>query len=269
MKKSGLIVASLVLAGAAAMAQTPVYSVNTVGYQKLNIVPNLNMLALNWNAVGGSDAVGVQGLVDTANLVGALSQADSDKLYVWNPAKLSGQGGYDLYYFYDSGSSDPVYDRKWYFAENDSLPTTNTIIRGQGMWLLHKGTATTTVMAGEVPTDPTNVVHFGVGLTQFGSAYTATLTFNGANNTWVGHGALSQADSDKIYVWNPSKASGQGGYDLYYFYDSGSADPVYDQKWYFAENDSLPTTNTMAMGSGAWYKGMGPSQAVWYEGKPY
>jgi len=255
MKKSGLIVASLVLAGAAAMAQTPVYSVNTVGYQKLNVY-TLTCFAANWNQVGGSDAIPVQNLVDKAPLTGGGDFFSSDELLVYVASLNAGQGGYKAYYKWSG-------DGQWYEFLNDNSPTTDTVYRGQGFWIKHIGSQTNVVVAGEVPQDATNVVVFGAGtLNQFGSAYTADMPLNGSGVQWTGNGGPDFFGSDTILAWQPTLNAGQGGYKAYYLWNS-------DGQWYEFLNDNSPTTDTLAMGAGAWYRNKGPSSSSLTQTRPY
>ena len=267
MKKVGLIVASMVAAGTVAMAASPVYSVNTVGFQKLGVASNFNMVAVNWNQVGGSDTVTIQKFLDTSTLTGGSLADTSDMLYVWDPTLNGGTGGYTSYYFYDSGAAVPGVDRQWYDVSNDASPTTNTLKRGDAAWLRHRGATTTAVAAGEVPTSLTNVVTFAAGFSLFGSAYTAPLALNGANNTWLSTGGSLADTSDRIYVWDATLA-GVGGYKTYYFYDSGAAVPGVDRMWYDVSNDAVPTTDVIPMGAGAWYRALNAG-TVWREAKPY
>jgi hypothetical protein len=255
MKKTGVIVASLMLAGAAAMAN--VYSVNTVGYQKMGLASNLTMLALNWNTVGGGDDVAVTNLMDTSNLQAGSGFGGADRLYIWNPAKNSGNGAYDIYYLYDA-------DRQWYEFGNDDFPTTNRILRGQGMWIQDiQGGPTNVTFSGEVPMEGTNVTVFAAGKwAMFGSAYTADMQINGPNATWTGNAAAGFGGADRLYVWDPAKNFGSGAYWIYYLYDV-------DNLWYEFGNDDFPTTHVIPMGRGAWLQSKGPSNTTLTEIRAY
>jgi len=246
MKKAGLIVAGIVLAGAAAIAQTPVYSQNTVGYQKLNVVSGANLVALNWNLIGGAANVAIQNLFGSTNLTMGASLDTADDIYAWDPTV----GAYKMYYLWTDG--------QWYEFMNDNNPTTNVVARGQGLWLIHRGaTPASAVIVGEVPTEATNIVHFGVGLAQFGSAYTAPLSLNGPNVTWASNSGASLDTADDIYVWDATL----GAYKMYYRWT--------DNQWYEFMNDNAPTTDQIPMGNGAWYQNRGPLPAQLAESKPY
>lgn len=253
MKKTGLIVASLMLAGTAAMAVN-VYSVNTVGYQRVNVASNLNMLALNWNQVGGVDTVAVADLMDATGLKQGTGFFGADQLYVWDPTLNAGSGGYVTYYLYTDG--------EWYEVGNDNLPTTNSISRGQGMWLRHSAAPTNVTFSGEVPMEGTNVTTFSAGkLTMFGSSYTSDIEINGPNAQWQGNVGTGFFGADQLYVWDPALNAGLGGYWTYYLYTDG--------EWYEVGNDNLPTTHVIPMGRGAWLKSKGPANTVLTEVRAY
>lgn len=253
MKKTGLILASLMLVGTVAMATSdPVYSVNTVGYQKLNVAPNWNSYNQNWSQVGGVDEISIQQLVDTSTLLKGGDAGAADNLFVWNPTKNT-TGGYEIYYLYTDG--------QWYWTVDDMSPATNTIARGQGFWIRHKSTQTNTVASGEVAYEGTNVVTFGANQwVQFGSAYTADLELNGPKVTWNGNKGGDAGSSDNIWVWDPVKNT-TGGYEIYYLYSDG--------QWYWIADDMLPTAAKIPMGYCAWYKCKGPSSATLTEVRPY
>lgn len=248
MKKGMLATAcATLLAGSIAWGANPVYSVNMVGYQKLSVPASGTpvMLAVNWNRIGGVDSVAIQDVIDISNLVSGVSFDTADDLYVWD----SNSQGYKMYYLWT--------DRKWYEFMNDNDPTTNRIERGQGLWLVHRGSATTTLVVGEVPTEGTNIVAFGAGLTQFGSAYTADIALNGANVSWTGNNGASFDIADDIYVWDGATA----GYNMYYRWT--------DNQWYKFMDDNSPTTDKIPMGYGAWYLNRGPGSASLTESRPY
>ena len=270
-KLVGIVAGVCLVAGLSAQAQGPVYSKNVVGFQKIDLAPGLNMIANNWNAVGGKDSISIQDVLDTTELVAGTQLGNSDVMYVWDPSLFSGQGGYVLYYFGDfAGVYGPEYDRKWYEFGNDAEPTTNAIMRGQGFWLRHSGTGASTALAGEVPAAATKDTVFGLGLTMFGASYTANLPLNGDDLVWDSNGGTQFGNSDVIYVWDTSLAGGQGGYLLYYFGDFGGVyGAEYDNKWYEFGNDAEPTPDEISMGAGAWYRNIGPSSATLTENKPY
>lgn len=232
MKKSGMVIASLMLAGSVAMAADPVYSVNTVGYQKVNVNHGFTLFGNSWNSVGGVDSLPVQTLLSKAGLVGGNDVTDSDVIYVFDNVA----GSYVQYYLYFG-------DNLWYkLGDND--PTTNVITRGDGFWLKHVGAATNTIVSGEVPTEGTNIVNFAVGFTMFSAPYTAGMPINGST-VWTGTAGNDVTDSDVIYLFD----NVGGSYIQYYLYFG-------DNLWYkLGDND--PTTDSIPMGAAAWYKAKG------------
>lgn len=272
MKKFGLLVAGVsMVAGLTAATADPVYSKNVVGYQNLTIVPGLNMIGNNWNAVGGTGQTAIQDILDTTGLVAGDEFFNSDNINLWDPTLNGGLGGYKQYYFGDFGGVfGEEYDRKWYELGNDEEPTTDVIVRGQGFWLNHRGTGALAAMVGEVPNDASKSHTFTIGLTQFASAYTAEMELNGANMAWTAKGGDEFFNSDNINVWDPSLNAGQGGYVQFYFGDfAGAFGEEYDNKWYELGNDEEPTTAVITMGAGAWYRARGASDSSLVESKPY
>ena len=257
MKKLGAILVGLSLVGASVMAANPVNSVNMVGYQNINVPANgMTMIALNWNSVGGSFAVPINTLIGTASLTAGGDFFTADQLYVWDLTLNGGAGGYKKYYIWNG-------DGQWYEFLNDALPTTNVVVNGHGFWLKHIGGATNLTISGEVPVVATNKTIFGaISMNMIGSAFSAPMQLNGTNETWAGNAGGDFFTADQMYVWDSTLNAGVGGYKKYYIWNG-------DGQWYEFLNDALPTTNTIPMGAGAWFKNNGPSATTWTETRPY
>jgi len=255
MKKLGAFLVGLGLVAGVASAAN-VNSVNMVGYQNLSVPNGLVMMALNWNAVGGSSSIPINTLISGAGLTPGPGFFAADQLYVWDASLNGGTGGYKQYYLWTD-------DGLWYEFLNDNFPTTNVIQRGQGFWLRHSGSVTNVTVAGEVPVGGTNTVVFGAGsLHMIGSAYTASLPINGSNMTWTGNAGAGFFASDQLYVWYSSLNGGTGGYKQYYRW-------IDDGLWYEFLNDNFPTTDVIPLGQGAWFKNIGPASTTWTEVRPY
>ena len=256
MKKLAACVLGLSLAASAAFAANSATSVNMVGFQNVSVPNGLVMISLNWNSVGGVSSAPINTLISGAGLTAGADFFTSDRIYVWDIALNAGAGGYKAYYLWNG-------DSLWYEFGNDALPTTNTVTRGKGFWLKHTGSTTNLTVSGEVPVGATNVVVFGAGkLNMIGSAYSADLSLNGANQTWVGNAGADFFTSDQIYIWDAALNAGAGGYKAYYQWNG-------DSLWYEFGNDALPTTNSIYMGHAAWFKNIGPSATTWTEVRPY
>ena len=259
MKKLVTACAACALAGAV-FAQ--VESVNIVGYQTSTINPTgsliigggkLNMLGLNWQAVGGGsyaiqdffggDAVG-------AGLIGNADGGLADQIQVW------GGAGYSVYYLSD-GTGYAELDNKWIKFGGDGTATTDTLTPGTGFWLVSRSTGSNEalVQAGEVKPDLTatlNLFGTGVGfggLTMFANPYPADIVLNGTFD-WSAAGATGNADgglADQMQVW------GGAGYSVYYLSD-GTGYVELDNKWIKFGGDGTATTDVLPAGAGAWYK---------------
>jgi hypothetical protein len=226
-----------------------------VGYQNLNIVSNYNFIGNNWNTVGGVSAVPIQTLVNGAGLVAGNYISDSDLIVIWDVTQNAGAGGYVTYYLWSG-------DGKWYEYLNDSAPTTNLVLTGQGFWIKHLSANTNITFSGEVPVVATNVAVFGTGYTQFSSAYTVDMPINDPKVIWTATAGNYISDSDLIIIWDVTQNGGLGGYVTYYYWNG-------DNKWYEYLNDGAPTLNLIPMGSGAWFKHIDASEAKLTEVKPY
>ena len=257
MKKLGAFLVGLGLAAGSVMAanSNTATSVNMVGFQNVNVVSNYNFIGANWNQVGGASATPIQNLVSGAGLVSGNYNDDSDLIVVWDVTKNGGTGGYVTYYLWNG-------DSKWYELGNDSAPTTNTIATGQGFWIKHLGAVTNITISGEVPVGSTNVTYFGNGYTQFSSAYTYNMPINDPGVIWQAVAGNYNDDSDLIVVWDVTKNGGTGGYVTYYLWNG-------DHNWYELGNDSAPTANYIAMGSGAWFKHINGTTCTLTQIKPY
>lgn len=86
---------------------------------------SLNGSGINWAGMG---------------VVGTTDQMSADNIKTWDGE------GYVTYWFYDATGTedeDPDYDKKWYDVIDDSTPTSASIPAGEGVWFIHRGTATT------------------------------------------------------------------------------------------------------------------------------
>ena len=258
MKKLGAFLVGLGLVAGSVVAanSNTATSVNMVGFQNVSVPNGLVMLSLNWNTVGGASSIPINTLISGNGLTSGDNFFTSDQLYVWDATLNAGAGGYTQYYLWNG-------DGLWYELGNDALPTTNVVSRGKGFWLKHTGSSTNLSLSGEVPVGGTNQVVFAAGsLNMFGSAYTANMDINGANQSWVGNAGDNFFTSDEIYAWDPALNAGAGGYKQYYLWNG-------DNKWYELGNDALPTVDAIQMGRGAWFKNIGPVATTWTEVRPF
>ena len=215
MKKAGLIVASLVLAGAAAMAQTPVYSVNAVGYVKTTVAPNkYTLLGSPFAKVGsGSAPIVISDLMGTNNALG-----DGAVVYFYNGSGYVGETFYQ--------------DYGW-------DPGTNDATRADAFWFTSP-TNVSVVFAGEVPGSSyaaTTSVAIAHGYQLVSYPYPVSIA---ASNTALG---LVANDLDVVYKWN---GTAYVGYTYYLGYGWDPQDLTFNPSegfWYYRDQPGSVTWN--------------------------
>ena len=117
------------------LASGGVTSANVVGYQTVPTTGgNYNLLAINWELVGGG-SINIQDLFggSTNGLVAAGGVTGADNIKVWNP----NTSGYKDYYLYTSGGAYPQWDGKWF---DGGVEATGSIPMGHGAWYLSRAT---------------------------------------------------------------------------------------------------------------------------------
>jgi len=185
MKRLSAIVAGGILAASlVAQAQTPVYSVNAVGYTKVAIPAGATLLAIPFSQVGGG-ALSIDAAFGT-------QVPDQATLFFYVP----GSGYVSYQYFYPDG---------WYDG-NFNLAGSNKIVRGEGFWFVSQ-TATNITIAGEVPgqADATNSITIVPGAQLVSFAYPAAGS--------VTNGTFTPADQDTIFSYTPGS-----GYQSYQYF---------------------------------------------------
>ena len=255
MKRFVAVIAGLFVTASLASAQvTQVVSRNAVGYVRVNISSNYNLLNLNWVDVGTGDGVAVQELLDTSNLIQGNSVGGSDNLIIWDRVNQSQK----TLYLYDSPSS-PAWDGKW--VEFGPVIATNVIQPGDGFYLIHRGPPTTAYMLGEVPADSNVVINMYPGYTFFGSSYSADMPIN--QQDWSGgFQGNSVGGADNIILFDGSTQSSK----TLYLYDSPSS-PAWDGKW--VEFGPTISTNVIKVGEAVAYIRRPVTIFAWTNSRPY
>ena len=134
-RTASLAVVAALLAGTVLAQEVP--SVNAVGFARLNIVSNFNMMSYNWSEIGTGTSVSVQDLFDTTQLRQGGSFGTSDNILLWDRTNQA----YKLLYLYDAAPSYPSWDGKWL---DGSLIATNVIKIGEAAWYQRRGATTMT-----------------------------------------------------------------------------------------------------------------------------
>jgi len=240
MKRLSAIVAGGILAASlVAQAQTPVYSVNAVGYTKVNLPAGFSMVSLPFNSVGGA----------AMSIDDALGKnfADGTTIFFYMGAAI----GYQSYTYYDNGPTDPT--TGWYNNSTSLMEGTNKILRGEGFWI-QVTSATNVVLAGEVPggTDATNSIPLVKGFQMVSSAYPAAMSVKNG---------LTPSDGDTIFNWTGA------AYKSYTYYDNGPTDPT--TGWYDNDTSLQVADVSLAIGQAAWYQSVNNANVNWNQTKPY
>jgi hypothetical protein len=291
MKKLSWIVACVVLAGVAAMAAPPVYSVNAVGYTKVTVLGTntgsgkLTMVAVPFVPVGtgkAEDMSTLDAMIGTNGLVAGSSPGTADSIQLWNGTAFA--TAFLCNNFWVAGGY-PETEGKWCYMAydpgiDDSRPylcaATNTysVWAGRGFWIRNRHATTTLTIAGEVPAIGTNSIDIAAGLTMVAYPYPVAKTI--ATLMTTNEGALpgsSPGTADNIQVWNGSV------YATYFYCNNfwvGAGYPETEGKWCYMAydpeiDDARPYVATNAVlkpGDGFWYRSR-HGAFTWPEPKPY
>ncbi|MFO1492138.1 MAG: hypothetical protein U1F77_16050 [Kiritimatiellia bacterium] len=260
MKTSSILLAALLGTAITAQAQGPVYSVNIVGIQKVDVSPtSLEMIANPFVKADSS----VQSILGTGFDAG-LSPDEADKIYIFDSAA----NGYKLYYLYNNpGNPNDPRNNKW-LDENNQVAT-EQLTPGKGFFLQNTlGVATNTLsMVGDVVTTPSVTTQIVPGLNQISYPYSTSIAINDlALKTANGVvSAFSPDDGDNIYLWSQQMNT----YIRYFLYNNpGNASDPRNNKW-LDENNQI-ATNSIEPGQSFFYQRFTSAPTLnWTETKPY
>ena len=131
---------ALALAASVAPAwAAEVVSSNIVGYAKVSTVTGLNLIGVQFQAIGGNGVSDLNATMAPSGLVGFdwENGEGGDQMYVWDPAAQ----GYATIYTY-AGDSVPAeitqdlgYDLSGKWMDNDMLPVDEPIPVGGAIWI--------------------------------------------------------------------------------------------------------------------------------------
>jgi hypothetical protein len=219
--KTLLLSALLGTVGSISAMSQSVYSINSVGYITLTLVPGYTMIADQLMATGGN------AISNVMNDAGA--QFDSIGIFQWNGHSYAVDQG-------DSAGSP--YDNGW---DNNGLITLNP---GQGAWVLNEngpgGADVTVTFVGTVP-QGTNAVNLAAGYNQMSSPAPI------GGDLVTAAGLINFNDGDIVDAWNPATKS----YTVY------TADIAGGTEGYLQEWDP-PGDPQVAVGQAVWYFAQAP-----------
>jgi len=268
MNKSTMI-AAIFAASTLAASAADVYSSNIVGYSKLSTGPQLNLIGLCFQPVGGNGATTINDIMSSSGLVGfdwELGEG-GDQMYLWD----AGAQGYATIYTY-AGDTVPEaittelgYDLSGQWMDGDMLPVSVPLDIGSGVWIQSSALAATVTLAGEVSSNETVTVSLGPQLNLVANPYPAALDVNSATYTGlVGFDWDLGEGGDQMYLWDDSAQ----GYATIYTY-AGDSVPAeittelgYDLSGKWMDGDMLPVSTPIPVGGAMWIQSTTTSGSV-------
>ena len=216
-----------------------VVSSNIVGYNKVNLNRGYNMLAVQFQKVGGA-AKSIQDV-----FIGNLPdmEVDGDGFPVWN-AKFQtwNGGGYDDYFWTGSVGGtlfgDEAYNNVWVIGEyGDGGVADVSPATGEGIFLWTSGNNVTVTQSGEVATNATKEVTLSSGYNLVCNPYPEAITIQDIEFTGLPD---MEVDGDGFPVWNAKfQTWNGGGYDDYFWTGSVGGtlfgDEAYNNVWVIGE----------------------------------
>lgn len=242
MKKiMSMALTGLLAATVAHAASNEVYSVNVVGFQKLDARSNgFMMVNVPFDAASNT----LDGIIGT-QLVGHKSSLYADNIMIWDPVTQS----YSTYF--------KKTDNLWYDSANGLRATNVYITSDMGMWVRNRqATNQQVTLVGDVVDDSviTNVLLEGYNLVSY--PFSSEININDSCLT-NGYGHKSSLYADNIMLWDDAAQA----YNTYFLKT--------DKKWYDASNGILTTNTTIGQGKGFWFRRRGAGDLNWVEQKPY
>ncbi len=243
----------------AAVGFADITSQNVVGYNTSSLTTGagkLSMIGGSFASVSGS-GFQMNGDMTITNLKGGTGAGDADTLLMWDPTKASGAGGYTIFYYYDDGTEagwcDPATDDYVEKSYTTGFPA------GSAFWFKPIDGATKALTFSGAVEDADYVepaLSEGKKLSMIANAYPVALQLNSETSVaFTGlAGGTGAGDADTLLMWDPTKASGAGGYTIFYYYDDGTetgwCDPATDD---YVENSEAYASG-FPVGTAFWFK---------------
>jgi len=237
-----LTVVCMSLLAVSAMGQSgEVYSLNVVGFQKINASSQgLTMVSTPFARAPSNtldDVIGDQ-------LYGHKSSLYADNITLWDVTAQE----------YINYTLKP--DGLWYDFDNNRA-TNTSITPLLGFWVDNKQKLSNEifVVSGDVVDDPVVTNSLVVGLSLVSYPFSTEININSSGLT-NGYAHKSSLYADNLTVWDDSSQS----------YKSYSLKT--DHKWYDF-NNNLATDVVVGAGKGFWYENRGATTFEWVETRPY
>ena len=257
MKKLMIACAAALAAFAAAQA-ADVTSANIVGTQTITLkgtgsgVSGYNMIAINWEAVGG-DTINLQDLFSADDLAkmaaGTIAQKmTADRIMVWNAASDS----YTTYYLRKQNNGTIL---GWAGFSDNAVAASVPVAKGSAFWFYRQAAADIEVtIKGEVSDDAS--VSFAIkgnancsGYNMIGAGFPIDFMLNAAQFAWTtgAAGTIAQKmTADRIMVWDATSDS----YTTYYLRKQNNGTIL---GWAGFSDNAVDANAKIPAGGAAWY----------------
>ena len=235
-----------------------VVSSNIVGYSKVSTVAGLNLIGVQFQAVGANGVSDLNATMTPAGLVGFDwdNGEGGDQLYVWDPSAQ----GYATIYTY-AGDAVPAeitndlgYDLSGKWMDNNLFPIDEPPALGDGLWIESTATSAGITVSGEVNTNAVTKT-LVPGLNLVANPYPKALNVNDATYSGlVGFDWENGEGGDQLYVWNPELQ----GYSIIYTYAGDSVpaeittDLGYDLSGKWMDNNLIPVDEPIPINGAVW-----------------
>ena len=209
------------------------------------------MIAFNFQPMDNDqDEISIQDFIGNKDdLVAGATAASSDQIQVWDGTRFS------IYFYRAYSSKIPKFTLgpAWVASSKNSVPTTDKIKRGSGVWFARPTDKAAGVITVSGAINAASKTHdILAGFNMISSAFPCDFKFNDGPIDWETCGAVAgatAASSDQIQVWDGSKFS------IYFYRAYSSKIPKFTlgPAWVASSKNSVPTTDTIPAGKGFWY----------------
>ena len=238
-----------------------VTSANVVGYygdDATKGAQKLTMTGVAMTDVAGG-ALNLNAGFNVDGITGADGVGRADNILVWDPTKAGGAGGYLTFYFYDDGDESGWTGPDEYYVDDSESAYKNFFVDGVGFWFrAYDNKDKKITFSGAVDNNPYVEPALASGKQQsfVVNPFPTTINFNDAKqfsqNGVTGADGIGRADN--IYVWDPTKAGGAGGYLTFYFYDDGDESGWTAPDEYYIGDPECAYNDFFKPGKAFWFK---------------